>query len=63
MLFEDIQTGGNVAPQTDPKAQAEHAAAPQAGASEDVKSIVLVLAGMMGVFYLLHITERWAVKI
>jgi len=47
----------------DPTDQAAHAAAPTAPVKQDAKTIVLALAGMMAIFFALHVTERWAVKI
>ncbi len=63
MDLNSLMSRGDVQQQDAPEAQAEHSAAPQAGVKEDAKALALALAGMMAIFYLLHITERWAVKI
>ena len=61
--IDALMTGGAQVPQQDNKeAQVKHAAVPQAGAPQNVKTIILALLGFMILFYLLHIAERWANK-
>ena len=64
MFLDDLAKGAAiVAPQAEPEKQAQHSAAPTAGVGEDAKSVVIALFGFMVFFYMLHIVERWAVKV
>jgi hypothetical protein len=55
---------GAIAPvQEDTEKQAEHTASPVTEVAESPKTIVLALAGFMIIFYMLHVAERWAVRL